>query len=205
MPYIYQTACNAAATGVPVIRPMVLEFAADRTCGYLERQYMLGESLLVAPVFSDDSTVEYYLPAGKWTNLLTGAKVEGGRWIQEKHGYLSLPLMARPNSIIAVGNVDNKPDYDFANGVTFHIFELVEGKSTSTAVFDKDGQKKINLTAKLAGKEITIESSAAGNWLVLLRNIRAVKSIQGAIYEICAEDIKLTPDNTGRRIVVKLP
>jgi alpha-D-xyloside xylohydrolase len=205
MPYIYQTACNAAGTGVPVIRPMVMEFAADPTCGYLDRQYMLGESLLAAPVFSDDSTVEYYLPAGKWTNFLTGAKVEGGRWIQEKHGYLSLPLMARPNSIIAVGNIDNKPDYDFAEGVTFHIFELVEGKTASTAVFNKDGQKKFSLAAKLTGKEIAIESSADGNWLVLLRNISAIKSIQGAIYKIVAEGVQLTPDNTGRRILVKLP
>ena len=127
---------------------MVLEFAGDPTCGYLDRQYMLGESLLVAPVFSDDSQVEYYLPAGKWTNFLTGEKVEGGRWIKEKHGYLSLPLMACPNSIIAVGNVDNKPDYDFAAGVTFHIFELTAGKAASTAVFGTDGQKKINLVAK---------------------------------------------------------
>jgi alpha-D-xyloside xylohydrolase len=205
MPYIYQTACNTAATGVPVIRPMVLEFATDRTCGYLDRQYMLGESLLVAPVFSDDSTVEYYLPAGKWTNFLTGVKVEGGRWIQEKHGYLSIPLMARPNSIVAVGNIDNKPDYDFADGVTFHIFELAEGQTASTTVFGKEGKKKISLTAKLTRKEITIESSADGNWLVLLRNISSIKSIQGAIYEICADGVQLTPDHTGRRIVVKLP
>jgi hypothetical protein len=89
--------------------------------------------------------------------------------------------------------------------VTFHIFELTEGKSTSTAVFGMDGQKKISLTAKLTGKEITIESSADGNWLVLLRNISSIKSIQGAIYEICADGVQLTPDHTGRRIVVKLP
>jgi alpha-D-xyloside xylohydrolase len=205
MPYIYHAACSAAASGVPVIRPMVLEFAGDRTCGYLDRQYMLGESLLVAPVFSDDSIVEYYLPEGKWTNFLTGAKVEGGRWIQEKHGYLSLPLMARPNSIIAVGNVDNKPDYDFADGVIFHIFELTDGKTASTAVFDKDGQKKISLTAKLAGKEITIESSAAGKWLILLRNISAIKNAKGASYEACADGTKFTPESGSRRIVVKLP
>ena len=205
MPYIYGAACNAAATGVPVIRPMVLEFAGDRTCGYLDRQYMLGESLLVAPVFSDDSTVEYYLPTGKWTNFLTGAKVEGGRWIQEKHGYLSLPLMARPNSIIAVGNVDNKPDYDFADGVTFHIFELAEGKSASTAVFGKDGQKKISLTVKLTGKEISIESSTAGIWQVLLRGINSVKSVKGASYEACSEGTKFTPESGSRRIMVKLP
>jgi alpha-D-xyloside xylohydrolase len=205
MPYIYGAACNAAATGVPVIRPMVLEFADDRTCGYLDRQYMLGESLLVAPVFSDDSTVEYYLPTGKWTNFLTGAKVEGGRWIQEKHGYLSLPLMARPNCIIAVGNVDNKPDYDFADGVTFHIFELAEGKSASTAVFGKDGQKKISLTVKLTGKEISIESSTAGIWQVLLRGINSVKSVKGASYEACSEGTKFTPESGSRRIMVKLP
>jgi len=104
-----------------------------------------------------------------------------------------------------VGNIDNKPDYDFADGVTFHIFELAEGQTASTTVFGKEGKKKISLTAKLTRKEITIESSADGNWLVLLRNISAIKSIQGAIYEICADGVQLTPDNTGRRIVVKLP
>jgi alpha-D-xyloside xylohydrolase len=113
--------------------------------------------------------------------------------------------MARPNSIVAVGNIDNKPDYDFADGVTFHIFELAEGQTASTTVFGKEGKKKISLTAKLTRKEITIESSADGNWLVLLRNISSIKSIQGAIYEICADGVQLTPDHTGRRIVVKLP
>ena len=44
---------------------------------------MLGESLLVAPVFSYDGMVDYYLPAGRWTNFLTGQVVEGGRWVRE--------------------------------------------------------------------------------------------------------------------------
>jgi hypothetical protein len=88
--------------------------------------------------------------------------------------------------------------------VTFHIFELTAGKASSTAVFGTDGQKKINLVAKLTGKEITIEASAAGNWQVLLRGVSAIKSIQGAIYEICADGVRLTPDNTGH-ILVKLP
>lgn len=103
-----------------------------------------------------------------------------------------------------MGNIDNKPDYDFAAGVTFHIFELAEGKTASTIVFGIDGQKKISLTAKLTGKEITIEATTAGNWQVLLRGVSAIKSIQGAIYEICADGVKLTPDNTGG-ILIKLP
>jgi alpha-D-xyloside xylohydrolase len=205
MPYIYNAAGTSSAWGIPVIRPMVLEFANDQTCGYLDRQYMLGNSLLVAPVFSEDSNVEYYLPAGKWTNFITGAKVEGGRWIKEKHGYLSMPLMARPNSIIAVGKVDNKPDYDFADGVTFHIFELTDGVPASTPVCSADGQKVMDITAKLTGKEISIEATATGKpWYVLLRNNTAVKSVKGAIAETTPEGIKLTPEKDVQQILVKL-
>ena len=205
MPYIYNAACNAAANGIPVIRPMALEFNNDRNCGYLDRQYMLGESLLVAPVFSEDSIAEYYLPAGKWTNFLTGAKVEGGRWIQEKHDYLSLPLMARSNSIVAVGNIDNKPDYDFADGVTFHVFELTDGITASTAVFGTNGKKAIKLSAKLAGKEISIKASAAGTWEILLRGMTGIKSVKGATAEIRAEGVKLMPDKGSSKISVILP
>ena len=206
MPYIYTAACCAASIGVPVMRPMVLEFPGDRTCGYLDRQYMLGDSLLVAPVFSEDGVAEYYLPAGKWTNFLTGAKVEGDRWIQEKHGYLSVPLMARPDSIIAVGNVDHKPNYDFADGVTFHVFELTDGVTTSTRVFGTDGQKAMEISAKLTGKEITIEAVASSNrWQILLRGVGGIEGAKGAAYEICADGIKLTPDGSGHAILVKLP
>jgi alpha-D-xyloside xylohydrolase len=57
---------------------------------------MLGGSLLIAPVFSEDGTVDYYVPAGRWTNLLTGQVQEDPGWCRETHGFLSLPLMVRP-------------------------------------------------------------------------------------------------------------
>ena len=44
---------------------------------------MLGDALLVAPIFSPDGVVDYYLPAGRWTNFLTGQVIEGGRWLRE--------------------------------------------------------------------------------------------------------------------------
>ena len=89
MPYIYQAACAARDEGLPVLRPMVLEFPDDPGCRYLDTQYMLGEALLVAPVFSEDGEVSYYLPPGQWSNFFTGEKIAGGRWVKEKHGYLS--------------------------------------------------------------------------------------------------------------------
>ena len=118
MPYLYGAAVEAHETGVPVMRAMPLEFPGDPACDTLDRQYMLGERLLVAPVFTPDGTVDYYLPAGRWTNFLSGEMVEGGRWLREQHGYLSLPLMVRPNTVLPVGANEDRPDYDYADGVT---------------------------------------------------------------------------------------
>ena len=72
MPYLYGAAVTAHVRGVPVMRAMPLAFPEDRGCDTLDRQYMLGDSLLVAPVLSSDGVVDYYLPAGRWTNLLNG-------------------------------------------------------------------------------------------------------------------------------------
>ena len=95
MPYLMQTAKEVADTGIPMMRPMLLEFPEDRTCHNLDQQYMLGPDLLVAPVFNAEGTVEFYLPAGTWINYFTKEKVEGGRWITETHGFDSLPLYQR--------------------------------------------------------------------------------------------------------------
>jgi len=94
MPYLWDKAIEAHETGVPMMRAMTLEFPDDPACDGLDRQYMLGDALLVAPVFSD-SVVDYYVPAGRWTNLITGDVVEGPGWRRETHSYMSLPLLVR--------------------------------------------------------------------------------------------------------------
>jgi alpha-D-xyloside xylohydrolase len=96
MPYILKSGKEACERGIPVLRAMFLEFPNDPACAYLDRQYMLGPDLLVAPIFSEDGEVSYYLPAGDWKQYLTGETVRGGCWKTEKHGYLSLPLLLRP-------------------------------------------------------------------------------------------------------------
>lgn len=92
MPYLMQVAQEAQSRGLPMLRAMVLEFPDDPTCRYLDTQYMLGEALLVAPIFREDSSVTYYMPSGNWKNLLTGDTCSGGKWLTETHDYFSLPL-----------------------------------------------------------------------------------------------------------------
>jgi len=102
-PYIMQCAREAHEKGVPVLRAMFIEFPNDPACAYLDRQYMLGPDLLVAPVFSESGEVTYYLPEGEWTSLISGETAKGGCWKTEKHGFLSLPLFARAGKKVITG------------------------------------------------------------------------------------------------------
>ncbi len=101
VPYLYSSAYMTSRTGIPMFRSMPLEFEEDRNCRFLDKQYMLGDSLLVAPIFNEEGKAVYYLPRGIWTNYLTGEQTDGGTWREEYHDYLSIPLWVRENSIIA--------------------------------------------------------------------------------------------------------
>lgn len=122
MPYLWASAHEAYEKGIPMMRAMHLEFPDDPACEVLDRQYMLGDSLLVAPVFSESGEVTFYVPAGRWTSVIDGKVYKGPGWFTETHGLLSLPLLARPNSLIAFGQND-RPDYDTREPLNVSWFE----------------------------------------------------------------------------------
>jgi len=112
MPYLYAKAIQAAETGVPVMRSMMMEHPHDPACAPLDRQYQLGESLLVAPVFQESGEVDFYLPEGTWTHLLSGQVRTGGRWYRETHDFMSLPAYVPANTVLPWGAEQERPDYD---------------------------------------------------------------------------------------------
>ena len=167
MPYLYGQAVRSHTEGRPVLRPMVLDFPQDRACDTLDRQYMFGDSLLVAPIFKENGEVQYYLPEGTWYNLITGAEVTGGKWQKETHDYHSLPLMVRPNSILPLGNNDQKPDYDYADGVTLVVSAFDEGAEASVEIPDLSGETVMKVNAKRVGDEIHLHVEGGnGNYTV---------------------------------------
>ena len=82
-PYIAELATNVTAHGVPTMRPLWYEFPADPKCVGVNDQYLLGPSLLVAPVVTQNATErEVYFPAGAdWLSFFdpSAAAVKGGR------------------------------------------------------------------------------------------------------------------------------
>ncbi|CAM4377276.1 alpha-xylosidase [Paenibacillus tarimensis] len=195
MPHLFPYAVEASKRGLPMMRAMVLEFPEDRTTHHLDRQYMLGEQLLVAPIFNTEGLADYYVPAGRWTNLITGKVIEGGRWVQEQHGYMTMPLLVRPNSLIAIGKDNQRPDYDFADDVTLHLFELEDGAEAKTVVCAMDGREELTVRAVRTGSTIEVTAEGASKpWHLVLRGISSITSVEGATQADSAEGVKLTPN-----------
>jgi len=168
MPYLYAAAVEAHEHGIPMLRPMMLEFPDDPGCDTLDRQYMLGESLLVAPVFSKTGNVDFYAPEGEWTNILDERAVSGGGWRKEVHDFMSLPLLAREGSVIAMGACDSKPDYDYLDGIELHVYKLAEGKASSCKVYDLKGKLAATFTVTIRCGEPCVETDSTKPYSVIL-------------------------------------
>jgi len=144
MPYLYAAGVSASLTGTPVLRPMQLEFPDDPAVAYLDRQYMLGDSVLVAPVFRADGIVEFYLPSGLWTNYLSGEQVVGGSWRRETHGFDSLPVYVRQGAVLPIGARDDRPDYDYLDGLVLEVYPtpFESEPPRELAVWTPDGRRE---------------------------------------------------------------
>lgn len=168
MPYLYGVAVEAHEHGTPMMRPMMLEFPDDPACDTLDRQYMMGESLLVAPVFHADSHVDYYLPDGLWTSLLDGRKVQGGHWQKETHDFLSLPLMVRPGTVLPMGKHDDRPDYDYTDGLELHVYQLAEGQTVVLKIPDLKGQIAATYTVTMKNGKAEVATDSKKPYTVVV-------------------------------------
>ncbi|MFD0693971.1 alpha-xylosidase [Paenibacillus sp. GCM10027628] len=195
MPYMFSTAVEASLKGLPLMRAMMLEFGDDPTCDVLDRQYMLGDSLMVAPVFDETGLASYYLPAGTWTNFLNGAQVEGGKWFKERHDYMSIPLFVRPNTLLALGTVDEKPDYDYTVLSEYHLFELEDGREAISRVYHPTTKQEVTLTAARSGNMIRVAAAGAAEgskWSLVLRGASSTVRVEGGTQEAHEFGVRIT-------------
>ena len=179
MPYIYGAAVSAHQYGMPVMRPMMLEFPYDENCQVLDRQYMLGDSLLVAPIFNDEGIASYYLPDGVWTDFFTDEAVQGGRWFRRHVGYGSIPLYVRPGSVIPFGASGDSPAYNYADGVTLKIYEPEDNETIVCDVPDASGETALHFSCERSGNIFRLFLAGGSDVHILLINLK-VKQVRGA-------------------------
>ena len=99
-PYLYDAVHQAAATGMPVIRPMALAFQDDVEAARHIYQYMYGPDLLVAPMYRSGTRRSVYLPPGAWVDYWTGDRHEGPVQIEVDAPLARMPLFVRAGAIL---------------------------------------------------------------------------------------------------------
>ena len=106
-PYLYELARRAHATGIPIMRPLALEYPADPNAWSHDLEVLVGSDLLAAPVTQSapagDADASVYLPRGTWVDLARGTAVRGGRTVVRPTPLSELPLYLRAGAAIPFG------------------------------------------------------------------------------------------------------
>lgn len=176
MPYLFAHARSSADTGVPLMRSMPFEFPGDPGCTYLDRQYMLGPALLVAPVFSETGESDFYVPEGEWIDLQSGERFAGPRWYSRRFDYFSLPLLMRPGFLIPRGGREDRPDYDFTEGTTLHCAGLP--REGFTMLVDESGKQVAEVSVAERDEGIVV-SGIPEHVELVLHGVSEINKVDG--------------------------
>lgn len=141
MPYLQSQAISCTRNGIPLsLRALCLEFPDDPTSWFLDRQFMIGDSLLAAPIFNESGDVEFYLPGGSWTSFFTNEVRTGPGWFRERHGFGTLPLYVRQNTVLVLGPEEvSGAVYDYTTDSEVCLYFAKE--DASTTLVDSEGKE----------------------------------------------------------------
>lgn len=139
MPYIYGAFLNASEKGTPITKSLCIDFTQDDKIyeADFENQYMFGDSILVAPLASDQRFGKVYLPEGQWYEFFTDEKLEGANEMIREYALEHLPLFIKASSIIPVYSDANQNSKDVGEHLELHVYN--GSKKTDIEYYEDDG------------------------------------------------------------------
>lgn len=136
LPYLYTAFAAYAQRGIPPFRGLVVDYPEDKNVWQIDNEYMIGESLLAAPLTGNDSTRKVYLPKGNWYNFNTYEKYEGGKEYRISTPLDQVPLYVKENTILPLA----KPVDTITGSTRFDIACYVFGATATPAtLYEDDG------------------------------------------------------------------
>jgi alpha-glucosidase len=139
LPFLYTTLEEAHRTGVPLFRPLLLNYQQDYNTLNIDDQFMIGADLLVAPVLKPDVTSRMvYLPEGAWFDYWTGKKYSGPTMIRAEAPLEIVPMFVRGGAIIPLGPEMNYVGEKPVDPLTFEIYPDDKGRA-ETSLYEDDG------------------------------------------------------------------
>ncbi len=123
LPYLYTTFWQCAQTGLPILRPLLLDFQDDEATHSLDDQFLCGDAFLVAPVIEEGATRRtVYLPAGVWYDFWTDERFDGPARIEVDAPLERLPLFVRAGSVVPTGPVMQYVGERTVDALTLHVY-----------------------------------------------------------------------------------
>lgn len=170
-PYLYSMAYKAHYESIPMLRPLIMEYPDDRNLRNIGHQYLLGESILVAPIFDQDD-FSLYLPKGEWTDLYTGEVYSGEKWIQPKISIKDIPLYLKENSMIPMLS-DDKDYNPYENYKNLTVYMSISNKVSET-YYDDDF--KGNMEASLQDNVLVVNTNMDVTKLIVFSQKEIIKT-----------------------------
>ncbi|HEY5563248.1 MAG TPA: TIM-barrel domain-containing protein [Clostridiaceae bacterium] len=170
IPYIYTEAYLSSETGIPMMRPLLLEYQNDLNTRNIDLQYLFGDCFLVAPVFGGEKNVDVYLPEGIWYDYWTKTQYKGLGWIKYLAPLDILPLFVKEGSIIPMAPLAQNVDSIDSTELTLDIY--MQKADFSGRYYDdkKDQLNNIHLIHKDKVVELYLEDTQL-KYNIIINNI----------------------------------
>jgi alpha-glucosidase (family GH31 glycosyl hydrolase) len=167
LPYFLALAWEAYQTGIPLLRPLVLEFQDDVRLAAVDDQVMIGENWMLCPVFGNaETTRRIVLPAGTWHDFWSGQSWQGPGVIEYSAPLDRLPLLARGGAAIPLGPpMQSIPDDHRLDQIEWHFWPPYPARGV---LYDDDGrtqdycQGHYSLTEVVAQEQENVLSARIG-------------------------------------------
>jgi alpha-glucosidase len=157
LPFLYTVLEEAHRTGVPMFRPVLLNYPTDPDAVALDDELMVGDDLLVAPVLRPGAESRLvYLPEGVWIDYWTGARHAGRTTLRVAAPLDTVPLFVRAGAVIPTGPEMSWIGEKAVDPLTFEIYPDDHGQARGT-LYEDDGTSSAYLTGTLRRTEIRVE------------------------------------------------
>jgi alpha-D-xyloside xylohydrolase len=111
VPYLYSSFAQYRQRGMPPFRALVMDWPDDPRTYKVDDQYMMGDSLLVAPLFAGSSRRDVYLPAGRWYDFWTHEPYEGHRTYSIEKPPVQIPVFVKAGTLLPLARpLESIPD-----------------------------------------------------------------------------------------------
>lgn len=138
--HIYNLFYQSSQTGLPMLRPLIMEFPLDENCQNLSDQFMIGDSILLAPVYQPDQKKRMlYLPKGKWFDFWNKKVYKGPKHLIVDAPLAKLPIFIKAGSIIPLNEKLNYIGEKELESLNLNIFLEAPQSQGTYQLYDDDG------------------------------------------------------------------